>query len=246
MFAVAASADTVRLKSGRTITGHVVKQDGAQVVIATTSGSEAVAASDVESISYSDLRFTPRPPAEQAVAPSAKAAAMDTALLDRVRSRLIASHRYLKQTQNVLGLLMQGERTAAGIEAHRAAQRLLPTTSHGAFSPLSALADLVVLLGFRSTLLWLALALVKERRSFIRITEFLVLSYCLIMLLMLGIGAAFGQGLSAGLWIEAIGIPLLLMALAALFYWMFAVRPMKALMAGVLAVGVALGLETLL
>src|SRR3989338_5790002 len=220
VFASAAAADTVRLKNGRTITGHVVKQDAAQVIITTSSGSEAVAASDVESIRYSGLRLTPRPPAEQAMAPSAEAAAMDTALLDRVRSRLLAFHRYLEQTQNVLGLLMQGERTAAGIEAHRAAQRLLPTTSHGAFSPLSALADLVVLLGFRSTLLWLSPALIRERRSFIRIMEFLVLSYCLIMLLMLGIEAAFGRGLSAGLWVEAIGIPLLLVALAALCCWM--------------------------
>src|SRR3989338_9233780 len=129
VFASAAAADTVRLKNGRTMTGHVVKQDAAQVIITTSSGSEAVAASDVESIRYSDLRFTPRPPAEQVVAPPAEAAVMDTALLDRIRSRLRVSHRYLKQTQNVLGLLMQGERTAAGTEAQRAAQSLLPSTS---------------------------------------------------------------------------------------------------------------------
>lgn len=239
-------ADTVRLKSGRTISGHVVKQDDAQVIIATSSGSDVVAADDVASISYSDLRFTPRRPSEQALAPPTEAAAMDTALLDRIRTRLLAVRRYLKQTQKVLSLLVQGKQADAGSEAQRATQHLLPMTARGALSPLSALADVVILLGFRATLLWLVLALLKEQRSFIRITEFLLLSYCLIMLLMLGIGAAFGQGLSAGLRVEVIGVPLLLMALAALFCWMFTVRPVKALTAGVLAVGLTVGIETLL
>ncbi|MBI4003457.1 MAG: cobalamin-binding protein [Candidatus Omnitrophica bacterium] len=239
-------ADTVRLKSGRTISGHVVKQDDAQVIIATSSGSDVVAASDVKSISYSDLRFTPRRPSEQALAPPTEAATMDTALLDRIRTRLLAGHRYLQQTQKVLNLLVQGKPVDAGSEAQRAARHLLPTTARGVLSPLSALADLVILLGFHSTLLWLFLVLVRERRSIMRTMEFLLLSYCLIMLLMLGIGAAFGQGLSAGLWVEAIGVPLLLMALAVLFCWMFTVRPLKALTVGLLATGASLGLGVLL
>jgi hypothetical protein len=239
-------ADTVRLKNGRTITGHVVKQDDAQVVIATTSGSEAVATSDVESINYSDLRFTPRRPSEQVMAPPAAASAMDTALLDRLRTRLFAGPRYVRQTQKVFNLLVAGRQTEAGAEAQRAAQHLLPTTVRGVFSPLSALADLVILLGFHSTLLWLVLALVRERRSFTRITEFLVVSYGLIMLFMMGIGTALEQGRSAGLWVEVVGVPLLLIALAALFCWMFAVRPLKAVSAGLLMVGANLGLGTLL
>ena len=246
VFTSAAWADTVRLKSGRTVSGHVVKQDDAQVIIATSSGSEVVAADDVESISYSSPRFTPRRPSEQTLAPPTEAVAIDTALLDRIRTRLLAGPRYVRQTQKVLSLLVEGQQADAGAQAQRAAQHLLPTASHGAFSPLSALADLVILLGFHSTLLWLSLVLVRERRSVMRIMEFLLLSYCLIMLLMVGIGAAFGQGFSAGLWAEVIGIPLLLLALAALFCWMFTVRPMKALMAWVLAVGVTLGLEMLL
>ena len=87
VFASAAWADTVRLKSGRTVSGHVVKQDDAQVIIATSSGSEVVAADDVESISYSSPRFTPRRPSEQTVAPPTGPAAIDTALLDRIRTR---------------------------------------------------------------------------------------------------------------------------------------------------------------
>lgn len=246
VFASAALADTVRLKSGRTVTGHVVKQDDAQVIIATSSGSEVVAASDVESIRYSDLRLAPRPPSERALAPPTEAVAMDTALLDRIRTRFLAGPRYVRQTQKVLGLLVEGQQADAGAEARRAAQHLLPTTSHGAFSPLSALADLVILLGFHSTLLWLSLVLVRERRSVMRIMECLLLSYCLIMLLMVGIDAALSQGLSAGLWAEVIGIPLLVIALAALFCWMFAVRPVKALAAGLLVAGANLTLQTLL
>ena len=246
VLASAAWADTVRLKSGRTVSGHVVKQDDAQVIIATSSGSEVVAASDVESISYSSPRFTPRRPSEQALAPPTEAAAVDTALLDRIRTRLLAGPRYVRQTQKVLSLLVEGQQADAGAQAQRAAQHLLPTTSHGAFSPLSALADLVILLGFHSTLLWLSLVLVRERRSVMRIMEFLLLSYCFIMLLMLGIGAAFGQGLSAGLWAEVIGIPLLLLALALLFCWIFALRPAKALAAAVLTAALSAGIETLL
>lgn len=239
-------ADTVRLKNGRTISGHVVKQDDAQVIIATSSGSEVVAASDVGSIRYSDLRFTPRLPSEQALVPPAEAAAIDTTLLDRIRTRLLAVRRYLKQTQKVLSLLVQGKQADAGSEAQRAAQHLLPTTSHGAFSPLSALADLVILLGFHSTLLWLSLVLVRERRSVMRIMEFLLLSYCLIMLLMVGIGLVFRQARSAGLWAEVIGIPLLLLALVLLFCWVCALRPGKALAATVLTAALSAGIETLL
>jgi len=179
-------------------------------------------------------------------APTTEPVAIDTALLDRIRTRLLAGHRYLQQAQKVLNLLVQGKPADAGAEAQRAAQHLLPTTARGVLSPLSALADLVILLGFHSTLLWLCLVLVRERRSIMRIMEFLLLSYCLLMLLMLGIGAAFGQGLSAGLWVEAMGVPLLLMALAVLFCWMFTVRPLKALTVGLLAAGVSFGLSMLL
>lgn len=246
VFASVAWADTVRLKNGRTIEGHVVREDQAQIIIAVSGGSEVVAASDVASISYSDLRFTPRPPSDRALAPPTEAAAVDTALLDRIRTRLLAVRRYLKQTQRVAGLLAQGKPAAAGAEARAAAQHLLPTTSHGAFSPLSALADLVILLGFRSTLLWLALVLVKERRSFTRITEFLLLGYCLIMLLMAVIGLACSQILSFGLWLQLIGIPLLAAILMFLFLWIFTLGVRKGLVAITLAVVLSVGSEHLL
>jgi len=239
-------ADTVRLKSGRTITGHIVKQDSSQVIIAVSGGTEVVAASDVDSISYSDLRLIPPQPTEQTLSQPTEAVAIDTALLDSIRARLLAGHRYIHQTRKVLSFLTKGEWSAAGSQAQRAAQWLLPTTAHGAFSPFNALADLAILLGFRATLVWVVLVLVRERRSFTRITAFLLLSYCLVMLLMVGIGLAFSQGFSAGLWVGIIGIPLLIMALAFLFCWIVALRPGKALAVAVLATTLSVGIETLL
>lgn len=179
-------------------------------------------------------------------APTTDSVAIDTELLDRIRTRLLAFPRYLQQTRDVLDLLMQGERAAAGSEAQRAAQWLLPTTARGTFSPFNTLADLVILLGFHSTLLWCILALLKERRSFTPITEFLLLCYCLSMLLMVGLGWVFGQSFSAGLWAEVIGIPMLIVALAFLFCWVFALRPGKALAAAALTAALSLGIAALL
>ena len=171
---------------------------------------------------------------------------VDMAFLDLIRARLLAGHRYFADTLGALKLLGQGDRDTAADEARQAAQRLLPITASGGFSAMSALADLVNLLGFWATLLWLVLVLVRERRSFTRIAEFLVLGYCLIMLLMACLGLAFVQAPSIGLWIEIIGIPLLVTALAVLFGWLFVLPPGRALVAMGLAVALSVGIERLL
>jgi len=224
----------------------VVKQDDAQVIIATSSGSEVVSASDVESMTYDGLRFSPSTPSRQTVSPSQEEVAIDPELLGRVRTRLLAVHRYLKQMQRVLTHLAQGNTDAAGLESQRAAQWLLPTSARGALSPFSALADLVILLWLRAPLLWLVLVLLRERRTLIRILEFLILGYCLVMLLMVVIGLACGQSLPLGIFVELVGIPVLAIVLTFLFLWVFALRVRKGLVALALAVVLNVGIEHLL
>jgi len=177
---------------------------------------------------------------------SSQPVAVDMAFLDRIRARLLAVHRYFADTLHVLDLLGQGDRNTAVAEAREAAQRLLPTTSSGTFSPMSALADLVSLLGFWATLLWFVLVLVREQRSFARIAEFLILGYCLIMLLMACLGLAFDHVPSLGLWVEILGIPLVVIALAVLFGWLFVLPPGRALVAMGLAIALSAGVERLL
>lgn len=181
-----------------------------------------------------------------AFAPSLEEVAIDTELLDRVRTRLLADHRYLHQMQRVLAHLAQGHTDAAGLESQRAAQWLLPTSARGAFSAFSALADLVILLGLRAPLLWLVLVFLRERRPLIRILEFLILGYCLVMLLMVVIGLACSQTLSFGLWLQLIGIPLLAAILMFLFLWIFTLGVRKGLVAITLAVVLSVGSEHLL
>ena len=171
---------------------------------------------------------------------------IDQAMLERIRARLVASQRFVGRIQQVLVHVSRGERQTAGEEGRQVALRLLPTTHRGIFDPMSALADLIILLGLRAPLIWLALTFVRQQRSFTHILEFLVLAYCVVLLLMAGTGLAFDHALTAGLLFELIGIPVVAGGLLVLFFWLFALELRRGLPALVLALSLNLVAEHLL
>ena len=237
--ATAAEADTVRLKDGRTIEGEVVRKDAAQVVILTGSQAQVVSTGDVDAFAYSRARLTPStmPIAE---APwSQEPVRLDYTLLGQAAARLRTVHRLARRIRQIGEHLREHDDQEAAQEAQRTLEGLVPI-HHGRFSPLYALADLLVLLGLRAPTVWLALLLVKELRSFTRVAEFLTIAYGLTMLL-----ATWALGV-ASLWVKLLVLPLALGGVAGLFAWMFALQFRWAVLAFLLTAGMNLGIERLL
>jgi hypothetical protein len=145
----------------------------------------------------------------------------------------------MRRAVPILEDVRRGHDPEAIQEAHRAVEGLLPV-HRGHFSPLYALADLLILLGLRGPTVWLALLLMKEPRSFQRIAEFLVIAYGLTMLLM-----ALTLN-SAHLWITLCALPLAFGTLACFFAWMFALPFRRATAAFLLVVAFNLGVEAFL
>jgi len=236
-------ADTVKLKDGRTIEGQVIKRDAAQVVIEVPGGEASVSADDVESIRYPGprLEFGSAP---VTVSPSPyEPVQVDLAIVEQVRRRLLTLHRFFKQLTQVAIHVSRGQTQQAALQAHRACQWILPTDRHGGFSPASALADLVILLGLRAPLLWLALVIIGESRSFTRIAEFILLAYGVIIGLIVGISAALDRGVELGFMTGSFGSLLTGTALFGVFLWMFGLRARWSLTALLLAVALNVGTE---
>jgi len=164
-----ASADTVHLKDGRTIEGRVIKRDAAQVAIEVPGGEASVPAADVDTIRYTGTRLLAAPTPVDMTPSLEGPVQVDLQLVQRMRMRLRTLHRFFKQMAQVAIHMSRGETQAAALQIHRACQWILPTTRDGRFDPISALADLIILLGLRTPLLWIALAVIGEQRAFTRL-----------------------------------------------------------------------------
>jgi hypothetical protein len=235
-----AGADAVRLKDGKTIEGHIVREDSAAIVIVSSGVPHFIARADVEGISRSGARMvTPAAVSEPAAMRPAEPVAIDLTIVERIRARLGKLHATMRAYRNAVAYAVKGRTQLASIEAHLATEGLLPVR-HGRFDPFSALADLLILLGLRAPTLWLSLLLVKQGRSFTRIAELLVIGYGVVML---GMAASL---LSDRLWIHLVNIPVTFGATALLLGWMCDFEPRRAVVALGLAVGLNLGIEHLL
>jgi hypothetical protein len=232
-------ADTVHLKDGRVIEGDVVRQDATQVVIVVQGTPQAYPLSDVMVVARSRSRLH-APTALSMTKPAARPQIRTGVPLVRaIRDRLLAFHTVLDRLQRgTLAVRYEMKRVALE-EFRRAAAWRLPLY-RGAFSPQSALADLLILLGVRATALWLSLLLLRQGRPFTRITEFLVVVYGITALCMMV--AFFTQTL----WVAAAAFPAALGAAALLFVWMFGVPLGRASMAMLITLVINLTLEAVL
>lgn len=232
-----AYADTVRLKNGETIEGKVLRSDAAAVVVLVGSRPQFLAPGEVETIRYSDPRLVLSTTPVSRAPSHEEPVRIDYTLLEDVAARLRTSQRLMQRAAQISEDLRRGhDREAVQEGARLTVEGLLPT-HHGRFSPLYALADLLILLGLRAPTVWLALLLVKEPRSFQRIAEFLVVAYGLTLLLM-----TLTLDL-ANLWIKLFALPIALGSVVCLFAWMFALPFRRAAVAFVLIVGFNLGVE---
>jgi len=132
--------------------------------------------------------------------------------------------------------LRWGDTAHAGVAAQRAARWILPF-HHGQVSPFSTLADILILLGLRAPLLWLALSFVREGRAFTRIAEFLIPAYGLLMLIMTYIT------ITPWLSVQLVLFPLAIWGVAWLFIWMFVLTRGRALLAFSIALAMNVVIE---
>ena len=235
-----AQADTIRLKGGKTVTGDIIREDSVQVVVMVDNMPQAFSRDDVEAISRRGPRLVlPTTPAPALTPADHAPSDVGTKLTNHVRERLRAPQGLLARGKRIALWLRQRNIEAAAGEIRQAADGVLPVYQDS-FSPFSALADLIMLLGLQAPCLWLSLRLAREPRELIRIVEFLVPAYGFVMLVM-----AWAVSATA-LWVELLAIPLALGGIAWLFAWMFEIAPGKTLFALLLAIGMAAGLEWVL
>ena len=240
--AAIAQADVIRLSNGNLIEGQILRDDDTAVVMLVNGAPQFFPADDVTAIIYSQLRIAPKSSKGSRVAPGligAPQLLMDTSLVQKIRERMLTYHGFMMRIGVVAEHLRWQEWSRAGVAAQRAAQWVLPFHKR-VFSPFSALADLLILLGLRAPTLWLTLLLVREPRGFIRIAEFFVLSYGLLMLLMTYVTV------TGVLWFQLALFPLAVLAVAWLFMWMFVLTPGRAMLAYFLAIAMNVALEALL
>lgn len=237
--AACACADEVRLKDGRTLEGAIIRRQGDQILMAVAGRTEIIAAADVEAVRYDDLRLVPSPPAAPAAhapAPAIELAKFNATLTEELGQRIKVFPETARSAGRAAQHAWHGATQPALEDVRWAAQRLLPVRG-GGLDPYSALADLILLLGLRAPLLWLALALVRERRSYVRIAEYLALTY-LAMMTLLAFSVSAGDPL--------VGLGLLgssVVCAGALFLWMFGVSWPRSLAAVTLAAALMLGVD---
>ena len=236
---VAGWADTVHLKNGNTLEGDVVRSDGTQVTVVVKGQPQFFSTDEVDHVVYSQMRIVPPPSAPFRVSPTEGPMRVDSALLEAVGGRLRAFHQLANRMRHIVQSLQQGNSWTAIQTAQLTIREVLPVRQER-FSPLYALADLLILLGVRAPTTWLALLLIREPRSAARIAEFLVLAYGLTMLPM-----AWTLGL-ANLWAKVFVFPIVAGVVACLFGWMFSLGPRKTAFAFLLTIGINLGVEYLL
>ena len=232
-------ADTVRLKNGETVEGDVVRSDSTQVTIVVKGQPQFFSATDVEAVVYSQMRLVPSAAPPSPASSFQEPVKVESALLEAVGGRLRAFQELAKRIRHIVLSLQRGNSWTAIQTAQLTIQEVLPGRN-GHFSPLYALADVLILLGLRAPTIWLALLLIREPRPVMRIAEFLVIAYGLTMLPMV-----WTLGL-ANLWAKVFVFPLVAGVVACLFTWMFALAPPKALLALLLTIGMNVGIEYLL
>ncbi len=231
-------ADAIRLKNGRVIQGQVMREDPTQVAIVVNGSMEGYPKSDIEQLTYSH-RHLALPASGSVSFKPAPETSVDLSLVEQVQKRLQAFNRFTDGLGRVIQFLRYHKDEEALSESQEAAREALPL-ARDRFSPMSALADILILLGFRAPALWLALFLVKEPRQFTRVAEFLIPAYGLIMLLM-----AYAAT-TAPFVVSAIMFPTALVAILFLFAWMFALSPGRALLAFLIAISSNILIEYLL
>lgn len=233
-------ADVIRLNSGSVIDGQIIRDDDTAIVIVVNGSPQFYPADDVSAIIYSHIRIDPRSAKRSRFGVEAsRQALLDTSVIAKIRERMLTYHGFVMRLGTVAEYLRWGDTARAGVAAQRAARWILPF-HHGGFSPFSALADVLVLLGLRAPVLWLALAFVRESRAITRIAEFLVPAYGLLMLLMVYIT------ITPWLAIQLALFPLAVCGVGSLFIWMFALTRGRALLAFSIAVAMNVLVEYLL
>ena len=230
-------ADVIRLNNGSLIDGQIIHDDDTAVVVLVKGVPQFYPADDVSAIVYSQIRVDPRSSRRSQFGVKAtRQALLDTSVVAKIRERMLTYHGFFMRIGTVAEYLRWGDTVRAGVAAQRAARWILPF-HHGQVSPFSALADILILLGLRAPLLWLALSFVREPRAFTRIGEFLVPAYGLLMLIMTYITV------TPWLSVQLVLLPLAICAAAWLFIWMFVLTRGRALLAFSIAVAMNVVIE---
>jgi hypothetical protein len=241
-YAAGASADLIRFKDGRTIRGNIMRRSAGQLMVMVAGELESIAASEIDSITYEEVHLAPAAPErvptlEQQVSKTLEA--FNNTFTEVLRQRVKVFAELARLAHSAVGHLLAGAADRALEDTRLAARQMLPVRG-GDLDPYSALADIVILLGLRAPMLWLSMVLIRERRSYIRIAEYLVLSY----LGMMALGS-----FSAATTDPLTGLALLAAALAwagGLYLWMFGLSWPRSGTALGLAVALMLGADALM
>ncbi len=224
------SADTIRLKNGNALRGQLIQETEESLTLRVGRQKVVVARHDVETLDYEPARKAPRklPPFDlSTLAEPAKEGLLGQEFLMAIQQRLGASQHVVKNLREAWVALHYEDHEVVSAAIRRAAQAWLPLRD-GAFEPITLLAQLLVLLGMRILTLWVGLILVRQPHDFIRIAEFMVPAYGLMVVLV-------------SFWMVFATIPAMVgsilvwvLGATALFMWMFRVSPGKALLALIL------------
>lgn len=230
-------ADVIRLNNGSLIDGQIIRDDDTAVVVVVKGVPQFYPADDISAIIYSRIRVDSRASkSSQFGVGAARQALLDASVVTKIRERMLIYHGFVMRIGTIAEYLRWGDTAHAGVAAQRAARWVLPV-HHRQVSPFSALADILILLGLRAPLLWLALSFVREPRAFTRIAEFLVPAYGLLMVMMTYIT------LTPWLAVQLMLFPLAVFGVAWLFVWMFVLTRGRALIAFSMALAMNVAIE---
>lgn len=239
------SADTIRLKNGKTVEGQVVREDEASVTVMIGSRPEFYARTEIESMSRGlHLNLSTTPPSTTEM-PAQTRVAIDETLLKQIGRRVRAVHECLHQLYAAL-LSLRTVPSSQALEQMRRAVTLVLPTHGGAWDSGTLLVDLLIVVLLRAPMVWIASAVVRGQPQFLRAVAFAVLAYGLTRLAAVVMGSALAQPLALAWLTGLIVMGVVVGVTVPLFMRMFNLGLVPAVVALIASAGLSVGVDQLL
>lgn len=238
-------ADTVRLKSGRTIEGDIVRQSDEELVVVVNGRPEFFAPSEVDSVTRSNWHLAlPTRPTMGTAPAFDRDLGVDKAFFGLLGGRLQEVHQALAQLPLFLKEV-RGHHEATTREMGRHIATLLLPASRGKLDLPRFAVDMVLVLLFRAPLLWLVLLSVRGQAPFPNVLAVTCLIYGGLLVGSLLAVLAFERSLLIGLGVVLLGA---IGTVGGLVPWclrLFDLGVARTVTALLLALGLMVGLEHL-